>query len=149
MGYAIVDEIIQDTVTEMWLRPIETSNDPIECLQGMLRLIPAQLQDEDILLGCPLNNLALEMSPRDEVFRKRISHVYDLWRKGLANAFSKGQINGKVSREVDPLKTATFIVASLAGCRSMAKNSQSQDVMLACIESLLSYLDTLRPRQNG
>ncbi len=146
MGYAIVDELIQNMVTEMWLRPLETSEDPIECLQAVLRLIPTQLQAQDILLGCPLNNLALEMSPRDEVFRKRISHVYDLWCKGLADAFSRGQVNGKVNRNIDPLKTATFIVASLAGCRSMAKNSQSKSVMLACSESLLNYLDTLRPK---
>jgi AcrR family transcriptional regulator len=145
LGYALVEEMIQDMVNEMWLRPLAVCEDPIECLQEILRSLPKQMEHEDILLGCPLNNLALEMSPMDEGFRQRLNHIYDLWCKGIADAFSRGQVNGKVRKDVNPLNTATFIVASLAGSRSMAKNSRSLAVLVACTESLMNYFETLQP----
>jgi TetR/AcrR family transcriptional repressor of nem operon len=85
------------------------------------------------------------MSPMDEGFRQRLNHIYDLWCKGIADAFSRGQVNGKVRKDVNPLNTATFIVASLAGSRSMAKNSRSLAVLVACNESLMNYFETLQP----
>ena len=145
LGYAVVEELIHDRIKELWLRPFEGCKDPIECLQNMIKAKKKQMQVEDVFLGCPLNNLALEMSPIDEGFRLRVSRIYDLWCEGIAEALARGQRNGFVRNEIDPIKTATFIVASIAGCRSMAKNSQSMDVLSACAECLMDYLETLRP----
>jgi TetR/AcrR family transcriptional regulator, transcriptional repressor for nem operon len=145
LGYALVEELLKERVSENWLRPLETCEDPIQCLQEIFKTLSKQMKPEDILHGCPINNLALEMSPMDQGFRQRISEIYDLWRKGIADAFLRGQVNGKVSKKISPLNAATFIVASLAGTRSIAKNFQSQEVLLSCGESLINYLETLRP----
>lgn len=145
LGYALVEELLKERVSENWLRPLETCEDPIQCLQEIFKTLSKQMKPEDILHGCPINNLALEMSPMDQGFRQRISEIYNLWRKGIADAFLRGQVNGKVSKKISPLNAATFIVASLAGTRSIAKNFQSQEVLLSCGESLINYLETLRP----
>lgn len=145
LGYVLVEELLKEMVSENWLRPLETCEDPIQCLQEIFKILSKQMKPEDILHGCPINNLALEMSPMDQGFRQRINEIYDLWRKGIADAFLRGQVNGKVSKKISPLNAATFIVASLAGTRSIAKNFQSQEVLLSCGESLINYLETLRP----
>ena len=145
LGYAVVEELLKEMVFQMWLRPLETCEDPIQCLQDVFKTLSNEMKPEDILHGCPINNLALEMSPADEGFRKRISEIYDLWRRGIADALVRGQANGKVSKKISPLSTATFIIASLAGSRSIAKNFQSEEVLIFCGESLMSYLETLRP----
>jgi len=145
LGYVLVEELLKEMVSENWLRPLETCEDPIQCLQEIFKTLSKQMKPEDILHGCPINNLALEMSPMDQGFRQRINEIYDLWRKGIADAFLRGQVNGKVSKKISPLNAATFIVASLAGTRSIAKNFQSQEVLLSCGESLINYLETLRP----
>jgi AcrR family transcriptional regulator len=144
LGFAVLDELIKDAFLQFWLRPLEDSTDPIEGLKRLISEAGKNISNEDVLLGCPLNNLCTEMSPIDEGFRQRVNQVYELWREGFARALRSGQANGTVSKSIDATNCATFIVASLAGCRSLAKSAQSRDVLTACGQNLIRYLDTLR-----
>jgi len=130
---------------QFWLRPLEEASDPIEDLKRLINEAGKSLSDEDVLLGCPLNNLCLEMSPIDDGFRQRVNHVYELWQEGLARALRIGQAKGTVTLTIDAMDCATFLVASLAGCRGLAKNAQSRDILSACAKNLIRYLKTLRP----
>ncbi len=145
LGFAVVEELIKEAVLQFWLRPLEEASDPIDGLKGLINVAGKSLSDEDVLLGCPLNNLCLEMSPIDDGFRQRLKQVYELWREGFAWALRAGQTNGTVKSTINAMDCATFIVASLAGCRSLAKNAQSRDVLNACGQNLTLYLDTLQP----
>ena len=143
VGFAAL-EWVKEHVTETWLRPLEGCPDPITRIREVMIALGSRLQKEDIELGCPLNNLALEMSPIDEEFRIRVVEIYDLWRKGVAAALRLGQSNGTVNPAVDPLSTATFFVAALSGCRGLAKAARSSDLLLSCADNLSRYLETLR-----
>jgi len=143
LGYSVLEELIKGFVLQFWLRPLDEASDPIEDLKRLINEAGKSLSDEDILLGCPLNNLCLEMSPIDDGFRQRVNHVYELWQEGLARALRAGQAKGAVTLTIDTMDCATFIVASLAGCRSLAKNAQSRDILSACGENLIRYLETL------
>jgi len=145
LGYAVVEELLEKMVEEDWLIPLESCQDPLDCLKTRLRSAMERAGEEDLLLGCPVNNLALEMSTEDEGFRLRVGRIYDRWLKGLALALRRGQEGGLVRADLEPLPTATFIVGALAGCRSLAKNAKSLEVMAACGQSLEVYLDSLRP----
>jgi AcrR family transcriptional regulator len=145
LGYAVLEELIQDAVHDLWIHRLENCGDPIGAIQDTLGSLRETMPLEEVQLGCPLNNLALEMSPMDEGFRQRVNRIYELWIKGLANALSRAQKKGKVAGWVMPQGVAVFIVASLAGCRSIAKNAQSREVLFACAENLSRYLETLRP----
>jgi len=144
MGYAVVEERLAKMVDEDWLRPLEVAPDPIDCLKERLIRFTEIAGEDDLLLGCPLNNLALELSPSDEGFRIRLNRIYDRWREGLAAALRRGQACGKVRPDIDALETATFIVGAMAGCRSLAKNAQSAELMKGCCQSLLKYWESLR-----
>lgn len=145
LGFAVVEELIKGAVLQFWLRPLAEASDPIDGLKGLINAAGKSLSDEDVVLGCPLNNLCLEMSPIDDGFRQRVKQVYELWREGFAWALRAGQANGTVKSNINTMDCATFIVASLAGCRSLAKNAQSRDVLNACGQNLILYLDTLQP----
>ena len=145
LGFAVLDEVIKDTVLQFWLRPLEEYNDPIDGLQRLISEAGKNISNEDVLLGCPLNNLCLEMSPINDGFRQRVNQIYELWREAFARALRSGQANGTVSKSIDAMDCATFIVASLAGCRSLAKSAQSRDVLTACGQNLIRYIETLRP----
>jgi AcrR family transcriptional regulator len=145
LGHAVIDEIIKEIIKCDWLLPLENSTDPISGLIKMISAAGEKLTKEDVLLGCPLNNLCLEMSPLEEGFRQRVNQVYELWQDGFARALRAGQATGTVSKTIDPQNCATFIVASLAGCRSLAKSAQKREVLAACGQNLIRYLKTLRP----
>jgi AcrR family transcriptional regulator len=145
LGYSVLEELIKVFVLEFWLRPLEDASDPIDGLKCLISTADKNISNEDVLLGCPLNNLCLEMSPIDDGFRQRVNQVYELWREGFARALRAGQANGTVTSTIDAMDCATFIVASLSGCRSLAKNAQSRDILSACGRNLIRYLDTLQP----
>lgn len=144
LGYAVLEEVIVVQGRETWISPLEQCVDPIDCLQAMIASRFKDMSEQDLLLGCPLNNLALEMSPIDEGFRRRVEFIYDLWTQSLAAILARGQGCSSVRRSIDPFKVATFIVASIAGIRSLAKTCQNHAVLETSAEALIDYLETLR-----
>jgi TetR/AcrR family transcriptional repressor of nem operon len=98
--------------------------------------------------GCPLNNLAQEMSPLDESFRKRLERVFHAWQEGVAGALREGQARGTVRRDAQPVEAAGFLIATLEGYVSLAKNAQDAKVMKAGIRNIVSWLQSLRPPGN-
>ncbi len=144
LGLAVLHDLIRAAVDKRFLEPLRDSESPVDSLVRSITEACEGLSDEEIELGCPLNNLALEMSPVDEEFRHVIRDIYDQWRGEIAQALKRGQATRLVRRDVDPDGTAAFIVAALAGCRSMAKNAQSRDMLRACARQLCRYLETLK-----
>lgn len=144
LGYAVLEEVILARGRETWIAPLEQCADPVDCLQEMIAARFKNMTEQDLLLGCPLNNLALEMSPIDEGFRRRVQDIYDRWTRALAAILARGQGSGSVNRVIDSFKVATFIVASIAGIRSLAKTAQNATVLEASADALIDYLETLR-----
>jgi len=144
LGHAVIDEVIQNRILERWLRPLERAEDPIRAFTEIFRGFTSDALREACELGCPLNNLAQEMSPVDEGFRVRIHRIYGLWRDGLAQALRRGQESGYVRPDVDPSKSAAFIIAALEGGVGLAKNAQDPDLLRACGQGLIGYLESLR-----
>ena len=149
LGYALVEELIRDYMHALWIEPLACCENPIDALVHALRQSYRELAPELIELGCPLNNLAQEMSPIDEGFRQRINAVYHDWAKGIAKALRRGQRSGNVRRDIDPRATAAFVIASIEGCLGMAKNAQSAELLGQCGAGLIGYLDTLRDTREG
>ena len=144
MGHAVIDEVIGPLMKKRWLAPIEGSIDVIADLQTVVReLIQTDIKSGSYLKGCPLNNLAQEMSPLDENFRKRLDGTYTLWRESLAAALTRGIKLGKIRKKLDPRSTAVFIVAAQMGIWGSAKNSRSAELMQQAGGALCGYLDSL------
>ena len=89
LGYAIVEEIIAKTVRDKWLRPLQQGKDPIDALIDIVEA--TSVRPRDVRSGCPLLNLAQEMSPLDEQFRKRLERIFNGWQEGIARALRRGQ----------------------------------------------------------
>jgi AcrR family transcriptional regulator len=142
LGYALVDEVIGGMIREKWFRPLQNAENPIDALVGVVR--STSLKPEHVRCGCPLNNLAQEMSPLDEGFRKRLARIFDEWHSGMAAALREGQKRGVVRRDVDPGEAATFLMAANEGCWSLAKNSQDVRVLRSGIRGMIRYLESLR-----
>ena len=146
LGYAVVKEIIAPDLRAKWLRPLQRSKDPVDTLIGIVQ--GESSRPEDVRGGCPLNNLAQEMSPLDEGFRKRLRAVFHEWQEGVASALREGQARGRVRRDVEPSETAGFLVAMVEGYFSLAKNAQDAEVSKAGKRNMVGWLESLRPPGN-
>ena len=149
LGYAVVDELIAPFVRQRW-SVILDAEDPLTAIAAALRdcPVPDELAGDYLSCGCPLNNLAQEMSPIDEGFRQRIHAVFEDWKRILSEALVQGQKNGTVRDNIDTHRAATFIVAVAEGAIGTAKNEQNTDILEVCHEGLTHYLEALRPRRS-
>jgi len=146
LGYAVVDEVVKGLLLERWLGLLDQqAGDPLTALQGVLRQRAASLTADEIELGCPLNNLAQEMSPLDERFRRLVDATFEAWRKGFAQALERGRSDGSVRQDVDARKVAAFLVAAAEGSYGLAKSANSRTMLRSNLETLATYLDSLRP----
>ena len=143
LGYAIVEEIIAPDNRGQWLRPLENCEDPIDALIGTVQAL--SVQPEVVCGGCPLINLAQEMSPLDTGFRQRLATIFRNWQDGVAAALRDGQNHGKVRRDLEPDQAAGLLIAMVEGYGALAKNAQDAKVMEAGIRNIVEWLRSLRP----
>ena len=144
LGYAVIDEVLGNRVVERWVTPMERSQNPID---GLLQALNQTSPEEVELLcecGCPLNNIAQEMSSVDETFRRKIAQVYQRWAERMANALMRGQSAGLVDPSVDCGQAAAFIVATLEGVAGAVKNARDPAMLQACLAGIGRYLESLR-----
>jgi TetR/AcrR family transcriptional repressor of nem operon len=148
LGYAIIEEIVATFPRDRWLLPLERSKDkdPIDALIGIVRAIPGRTRD--LKGGCPLVNLAQEMSQLDEQFRKRLERIFQAWQEGIAMALRRGQDRGSVRRDIVPEETAGFLIAMVEGYEVLAKNAQDAKVWNIGIANIVNWLRSLRAPGN-
>jgi TetR/AcrR family transcriptional regulator, transcriptional repressor for nem operon len=148
LGYAIVEEIVAVITHERWMGPLKQNTDknPIDVLIGIVEAIPGQ--PRDVKAGCPLVNLAQEMSLLDEQFRKRLERIFYSWKEGIATALRRGQSQGTVRRNLVPEEAASFLMAMVEGYEVLAKNSQDAKVWNLGMRNITGWLNSLRAPGN-
>jgi AcrR family transcriptional regulator len=145
LGYAVVDEVIAKEIRERWVQPLGRGGDPIELIKRTLQTNAEWAAETGMLAkGCPLNNLAQEMSPLDEGFRSRIQTVFCAWRDAFAYALHRGQEEGSVRPDIDPDETGLFILATLEGVTGIVKNHPSPELAMRQMGTFFLFLDSLR-----
>src|SRR3954463_159353 len=116
LGYAVIDEMIGPILKQRWLDPLTGSSNPIADLkQAFRQYVNEDIETGHFVQGCPLNNLAQEMSPLDEGFHARINGLYNEWRRCYAAAIANGIKAGKVRKDASPKNVASLVVASQMG----------------------------------
>ena len=149
LAHAVIDEVIRRLTLQRWTGPIASyEGDPISGIQFVIGLAATEFCDERfadmVELGCPLNNIAQEMSPLDERFRRRVAIVFETWIESFAQALERGRKERSVRRDVDARKVATFVVAAVEGSFGLAKNAKSAPLLRENLEVLTDFLESLR-----
>jgi TetR/AcrR family transcriptional repressor of nem operon len=141
LGHAILDRIvagfIERTLTPCFADPASPRLAQVRCFLD--RVLEAQ-RERNCVGGCPLGNLASELSDVHEGFRARLAEVFAAWRARLTAALDEAQTRGEVSEACRPEAVAQFLVASLEGAILMTKVSKDIHVMEQCVGEMKRYL---------
>ena len=144
IGTAVLDEIIRPNYLAAFRRLDQHAGDPITFLQEHIDHLAQAATDEDIALGCPLNNLAQEMSPLDETFRLRMKHIVEQIEHSVAAALERGKLNGYVREDADSKALGRFFFSSIEGAYSMAKVIKSAEAFRQNMQLLKTFLQVYR-----
>ncbi|VAW82938.1 Transcriptional regulator, AcrR family [hydrothermal vent metagenome] len=144
LGYAVVDEVIQQIVQATWIQPLRGTDAPLQTLIDVIEQLPDNKPPEMIQYGCPLNNLAQEMSPLDEGFRQRLDKVFRAWHGAIREALEKARQQGQIRADCHCDEIAMFVMAALEGCIGLAKSAQSKERLTTCNRGLIQFLMSLK-----
>jgi len=146
LGYAVLDDLIGPLLLQRWLDPVEDSDDPLSDIQrAFWRYIEVDIESGSFVHGCPLNNLAQEMSPLDDGFHQRIDGLYATWRARYAAALQRGVETEVVRYGTAPHRVAALVVAAQMGIWGTGKSSRDEALMRLAGDAVCDYLESLRP----
>ena len=145
LGYAVLDEAVAVWIERRWLEPLAQNGDALDVLKSTIKTaFERAVATGAISKGCPLNNLAQEMSSLDEGFRSRIQRLFDRWTSAFTDVIRRGQREGVVRPEVDADDTAQFLVAAVEGMVGLLKSNPKLSLAVGQLNTLFLFLDGLR-----
>ncbi len=144
LGYAVVDEVLMGHFQTVWEDFFQQHNNPLTTLQQMFVYKAESFQNADCFNGCPLNNLNQEMAAIDDGFHQRLERVFENVHMTIVRALEKGQVDGLVRKDINPVRISMFIFSSYQGIMGAAKCMQAPELLSDLFGTLNDYIDTLR-----
>jgi AcrR family transcriptional regulator len=139
LGLAVIRDRVAQAVEETWVEPIRTAPTAAAGIRKVFDQIAATIDARGTVLGCPLNNLALELSLADPEFQHAVQTVFERWQTAIAEKLRADQAAGTL-KSVDPEDLATFIVAVYSGAMAMAKAQQTSEPLGTCAQQLAAFV---------
>ncbi len=118
--------------------------DPVERIFGVLRFYREYLRANGCTKGCPVANLACELSDSNALVRAKVDELFACWRGAIRECVDDAL--GRMPPGVDPEAVATFVLAVMEGGVMQARASRSVAPFESCIGQLRVYFDSLSPR---
>lgn len=143
LGYALTDEVLNDMMLDRWIRPLSAYRNPVQGMARTYRKLMEETSDEDLALGCPLNNLTQEMSSVDPVFRDKLRAVLRVWIDETTKQLRRAQVGGYVRPDVDVNMAAEFMVMAEEGSAALVKNLRDRRVYQSLCEGFRLFLDSI------
>ncbi|TPI14065.1 TetR/AcrR family transcriptional regulator [Mesorhizobium sp. B4-1-3] len=138
LALAVIEERVAAAVRETWIKPVLAAPSAREGVRAVFEAVAAELEQPGYVRGCPLNNLAHELSLADDEFRLALARVFADWRQAIADKIRADQRDGEEGA-TDPERFAALTVAAYSGAMSMAKASQDAAVLRECLKGLESF----------
>ncbi|PDQ19317.1 TetR family transcriptional regulator [Mesorhizobium sanjuanii] len=135
LALAVIEERVASAVEETWIAPVQLAGSAREGVRMVFEAVAAELESQGFVRGCPLNNLAHELSLADPEFRMALAGIFSAWRQAIADkARADRQAGGDGG--IDPEHFAALAVAVYSGAMAMAKTAQDAGVLRDCLNAL-------------
>ncbi|TIO08243.1 TetR/AcrR family transcriptional regulator [Mesorhizobium sp.] len=135
LALAVIEERVAAAVEETWIAPVRAAGSAREAVRGVFEAVATELEQQGFVRGCPLNNLAHELSLADPDFRTALASIFSVWRQAIADKIRDDQQAGR-EQGTDPQRFAALSVATYSGAMSMAKTTQDAGVLRDCVRAL-------------
>ena len=144
MGLAIIKEILDTPAVEQFTERFRNTGDPNKEIFSMIKHL---LFEDPLLLpkhGCPVSNLAQEMTPWHKEFSAAIEKLSTKWRSIISSAIKEGIRSGYYKKRVHPQQVSDFVISGYWGIRNLGKIHDSTECYKGYLKELKNYLESLR-----
>jgi TetR/AcrR family transcriptional regulator, transcriptional repressor for nem operon len=116
-------------------------SDPIERIFGILDGYRKQLLMLSFERGCPIGNLALEVSNTLPACRPLLAENFTGWRKAIEQCLADAA--GRLPEELDKEQLALFVLTTMEGAVLLARAYRNIEPYDAAVTQLRDYFDRL------
>jgi AcrR family transcriptional regulator len=139
LGLAVIHDRVALAVRDTWIEPLRLTPSLSKAIATVFASIIAGVETRARVNGCPLNNLALELSLTDAEFREAINAIFTAWQLALAQRL-RATRGGACLARARRMEAAQFIVSVYSGAMTMAKSSQSSTPLVSAAAVLSRWL---------
>jgi AcrR family transcriptional regulator len=123
--------------------PIEASTrDPVDRVLALLAFYRKGLEATGCRLGCPIGNLALEVSDNHPEVRPLIERNFAVWTRTVARWLARARL----PRGMDLARLARFVLAVMEGAVMQARGTGSLAPFDAAVDELRLHFELLQGR---
>jgi AcrR family transcriptional regulator len=144
LGVAVIRERVAKAIDALWLERMRLADSTLDGVLTVFAETIAAMEHRQVVAGCEVSNLVLELALADDDFRVALHIVFDCWRDAIADRIRADQTGGTLDDD-DADDLATFIVASYSGAMAIAKAAQDSAPLKACALQLARVLSRRRP----
>ncbi|MDN3584834.1 TetR/AcrR family transcriptional regulator [Mucilaginibacter flavus] len=144
MGMAVVNEVMYPAMTEVLIKPLINSADPVNDIYKMVHGLLLDNPHMQVKYGCPVNNLTQEMSPINEAFSQVLTRLVNECNEAIMQSVENGKKAGSIRANVDAWQVAYFVMSGYWGIRNFGKLFNSADCYHTFLKELHSYLQGLK-----
>lgn len=140
LALAVITERVAPAVRESWIDPVRTAASVSKGVRHVFANIIDGIEQRGSVAGCPLNNLAMELSFSDPRFRESLQAIFQEWQRTLAARIGETKGGGRLDR-TKRAAAAAFIIAAYSGAMNLAKTTQSASPLRDAVANLSGWLE--------
>lgn len=144
MGLAIINEILKPTLTNSFIEPLQTEENPLEAIYNLMDNLLMKNEFLKVEYGCPASNFTQEMTPWNSEFNKALNELTQEWTKAITATIERGKKSGTIRKDVNAKQVTIFVMSGYWGIRNLGKLENSKKVYVSYLKQLKIYLDSLK-----
>lgn len=139
---AVLDRYVELLWPAVIAPAFRRTEDPIERVFAVLDGYRRGLLATGFAGGCPIGNLALEMSDADPEARERIARNFSGWKGWIRSCLEEG--GDRLPADADAEELSDFVLAVMEGGVMQARAYRSIEPFDAAVARLRDYLERLQ-----
>jgi AcrR family transcriptional regulator len=139
LAFAVITERVAPAVRETWMDPIQSAPSLSKAIAQVFAEIVRGIEQRGSVAGCPLNNLAMELSFANPQFRDSLRSIFSEWQSVLAERIGETRGGARLDRG-KRAAAAAFIVSTYSGSMTLAKATQSASPLRMAASALSVWL---------
>ena len=147
----LLQAVLERRKQQLWpevLQPVwDRFDDPIERVFKLLDQYRQMLQITEFSHGCPIGNLAIELTESHPNSRGLIAENFDNWLRAIEQCFLEAA--RRLPEHVEPRRLAIFVLTTMEGAVMLARTYRDFRAYDAAIASLREYIDALIDAETG
>ncbi len=138
-----VIDIYGHQVQAVWEEVMRSDDPPLERLQHLFEIacnFYGLGRDREQLYGCPLGNLALELSNQDAVIRQKLHETFSAWTATVERLLQEAILSSHL-RSVDTAILAETLIAYFEGAMVLAKTQNDPAVVSRLAQRVVLFVE--------